>query len=149
MLKPWLVLPAVFSSALLLSAQATQDAVATPPAPVAAAAAAANVPPATATASVSNPLKPTAAIMAKAKKTYGYDCAMCHGEKGDGKGDLVADMKLKLKDYTDPASLKDVPDGDIFTVIQKGKGQMTGEGDRAKPDDIWALVLYVRSLSQK
>ena len=36
-----------------------------------------------------NPVKPTAESQAQAKKVYGYDCAMCHGEKGDGKGDLV------------------------------------------------------------
>jgi hypothetical protein len=26
---------------------------------------------------------------------------------------------------------------------------MTGEGDRSKPDEIWNLVNYVRSLAQK
>jgi mono/diheme cytochrome c family protein len=96
-----------------------------------------------------NPVKPTSESQAKAKKMYGYDCSMCHGEKGDGKGDLVADMKLVLKDYTDPATLKGVSDGEIFSIIKNGKGQMTGEGDRAKPDDIWNLVIYVRSLAKK
>jgi mono/diheme cytochrome c family protein len=96
-----------------------------------------------------NPVRPTAESQAKAKKMYGYDCAMCHGEKGDGKGDLVADMKLVLKDYTDPAALKDVSDGEMFYIIKNGKGQMSGEGDRAKPDDIWNLVIYVRSLAKK
>jgi mono/diheme cytochrome c family protein len=96
-----------------------------------------------------NPVKRTAESQAKARKMYGYDCSMCHGEKGDGKGDLVADMKLVLKDYTDPAALKDVSDGEIFSIIKNGKGQMSGEGDRAKPDDIWNLVIYVRSLAKK
>jgi mono/diheme cytochrome c family protein len=96
-----------------------------------------------------NPVKPTAESQAKAKKIFGYDCAMCHGEKGDGKGDLVADMKLTLKDYTDPAALKGVSDGEMFYIIKNGKGQMSGEGDRAKPDDIWNLVIYVRSLAKK
>jgi mono/diheme cytochrome c family protein len=58
-------------------------------------------------------------------------------------------MKLVLKDYTDPAALKDVSDGEIFYIIKNGKGQMSGEGDRAKPDDIWNLVIYVRSLAKK
>ena len=61
-----------------------------------------------------NPVKPTAESQAHAKKVYGYDCAMCHGENGNGKGDVVADMKLTLKDYTDPAALKDMTDGEIF-----------------------------------
>jgi mono/diheme cytochrome c family protein len=96
-----------------------------------------------------NPVKPTAESQAKAKKMFGYDCAMCHGENGNGKGDLVAGMKLVLKDYTDPAALKGVSDGEMFYIIKNGKGQMTGEGDRAKPDDIWNLVIYVRSLAKK
>ena len=96
-----------------------------------------------------NPVKPTAESQAHAKKVYGYDCAMCHGENGNGKGDLVADLKLTLKDYTDPAALKDLSDGEIFYIIKNGKGQMTGEGDRAKPDDVWNMVIYVRSFAKK
>jgi mono/diheme cytochrome c family protein len=96
-----------------------------------------------------NPVKPTPESQAHAKKQYGYDCAMCHGENGNGKGDLVGDLKLTLKDYTDPAALKDLSDGEIFYIIKNGKGQMTGEGDRAKPEDMWNLVIYVRSLSKK
>jgi mono/diheme cytochrome c family protein len=96
-----------------------------------------------------NPVKPTPASLAQAKKTYGFDCAMCHGKDGDGKGDLAADMKLQLADYRDPASLKDKTDGELFYIIQKGKGDMTGEGDRAKPDDIWSMVNYIRAFAAK
>jgi mono/diheme cytochrome c family protein len=95
-----------------------------------------------------NPVKPTSESQAHAKKVYGYDCAMCHGENGNGKGDVVADMKLTLKDYTDPAALKDLSDGDIFYIIKNGKGQMPGEGDRAKSDDVWNMVIYVRAFSK-
>jgi mono/diheme cytochrome c family protein len=96
-----------------------------------------------------NPVKPTPDSIAQGKKVYGYDCAMCHGVDGDGKGDLAVDMKLKLLDYRDPASLKDKTDGDLFRVIQKGKDAMPQEGDRAKPDGIWNLVNYVRSFAKK
>jgi mono/diheme cytochrome c family protein len=96
-----------------------------------------------------NPAKATPETLARAKKMYGYDCAMCHGANGDGKGDLVADMKLTLKDYTDAAALNDMTDGQIYTVIKNGKGQMTGEGDRAKNDDVWALVVLLRSFAKK
>lgn len=96
-----------------------------------------------------NPVKPTPASLAQGKKTYGYDCAVCHGKDGDGKGDLAGDMNLKLADYRDPAALKDLTDGEIFYIIKNGKGQMTGEGDRSKNDEIWNLVNYVRSLSKK
>jgi len=96
-----------------------------------------------------NPVKPTAESQAHAKKMYGYDCAMCHGANGNGKGELVADMKLTLKDYTDSASLKDLSDGELFYIIKNGKGQMPGEGDREKTDDLWNMVILVRSFARK
>ena len=47
-----------------------------------------------------NPVKPTAESLAQGKKYYGYDCAMCHGQTGNGKGDV--DTGEKLPDFTDP-----------------------------------------------
>jgi mono/diheme cytochrome c family protein len=96
-----------------------------------------------------NPVKPTPASVAAGKKAYGLDCAMCHGKAGAGDGDLAADMKLTLKDYRDPDSLKSMTDGEIFAIIEKGKGQMSGEEGRMKPAQIWDVVNYVRSLSKK
>jgi mono/diheme cytochrome c family protein len=96
-----------------------------------------------------NPVKPTAESQAHAKKMYGYDCAMCHGANGNGKGELVADMKLTLKDYTDSAALKDLSDGELFYIIKNGKGEMPSEGDRGKPEAMWNLVNYIRSLAKK
>jgi mono/diheme cytochrome c family protein len=100
-------------------------------------------------AKLPNPVKPTPASLAQGKKSYGFDCAMCHGKDGDGKGDLAEDMKLKLADYRDPAALKDFTDGELFYIIKNGKGDMTGEGDRIKPDEIWDMVNYVRSFAKK
>ncbi len=99
-------------------------------------------------ATLTNPVKPTAESQAHAKMLYGIDCAMCHGTKGDGKGDLVADMQLTMKDLTDPATLKDMTDGQIFYTIKNGKGKMPSEGDRAKDADVWNLVIYVRGLAK-
>jgi mono/diheme cytochrome c family protein len=95
-----------------------------------------------------NPVKPTPESQARAKKMYGYDCAMCHGANGDGKGD-VTDLKTKPKDYTDPAALKDLTDGEIFYILKNGKGQMPPDGDRTKPDDMWNMVILLRSFSKK
>lgn len=96
-----------------------------------------------------NPVKPTPESQARAKKQYGYDCALCHGENGNGKGDVVADLKLTLKDYTDPAALKDLSDGELFYIIKNGKGQMPPEGDRLKPEEAWNMVILVRSFAKK
>jgi mono/diheme cytochrome c family protein len=96
-----------------------------------------------------NPVKATAESIALGKKAYGTDCAMCHGKSGAGDGDLAVDMKLKLKDYRDADALKSMTDGEIFTIIDKGKGQMSGEEGRMKAGQIWDVVNYVRSLVKK
>ena len=106
-------------------------------------------PPSSSTTPQNNPVKPTPESQVHAKKVWGYDCALCHGEKGDGKGDVADSMKLTLKDYTKPDSLKDMTDGQMYDIILKGKGQMPGEEGRAKPDDIWNMVIYIRSMSKK
>ena len=49
-------------------------------------------------ASQTNPVKPTPEGMAHAKKMYGFDCAMCHGANGDGKGDMAVESKFMMKD---------------------------------------------------
>jgi len=96
-----------------------------------------------------NPVKATAESIALGKKAYGTDCAMCHGKTGAGDGDLAVDMKLKLLDYRDPAALKELTDGEIYTIIANGKGKMSGEEGRMKPGQIWDVVNYVRSLGKK
>ncbi len=95
-----------------------------------------------------NPVKATPESLAQGKKWYGYDCAMCHGKDGDGKGDVGADMKLKVSDFTNPATLKERTDGELYYVIKNGKGDMPPEGKRMKPEGLWNLVNYVRSLAK-
>jgi mono/diheme cytochrome c family protein len=96
-----------------------------------------------------NPVTPTAASQAFARKMYGYDCAMCHGATGDGKGEMAAGQNMTVKNLTDPATLQGVSDGEIFYVIKNGRGQMLGEGDRLKTAELWNMVILVRSFAKK
>jgi mono/diheme cytochrome c family protein len=79
---------------------------------------------------------------------YGIDCALCHGDKGDGKGDLGADYK-NIPDFTNSDALKNRTDGELFYVTRNGKGDMPPEDNRAKDDDIWNMVNYVRAFAKK
>jgi len=98
--------------------------------------------------SETNPVKPTPESLAKGKKFYHMDCAMCHGDKGDGKGDMASDFK-GVTDFTNPDSLKGRTDGELFYITRTGKGEMPPEGDRAKKDDVWNMVNYIRSLAKR
>ena len=98
---------------------------------------------------VPNPVKATPESLARAKRWWTLDCEMCHGKSGDGKGETAKDMKLTLVDFTDPATLKDHTDGELFYIIKNGHNDMPAEGPRIKTEENWDLVNYVRSLTKK
>src|SRR5947209_18680067 len=96
-----------------------------------------------------NPVKSSPEGLAEARKVFGYDCEMCHGAKGDGKGEVVESMKLTMHDWREPAALANLSDGEIFYIITKGRGKMMAEGDRVPEKLRWNLVNLVRSLAAK
>ncbi len=96
-----------------------------------------------------NPVKSSPEGLAEARKVFGYDCEMCHGAKGDGKGEVVESMKLTMHDWREPATLASLSDGEIFYIITKGKGKMMAEGERVPEKLRWNLVNLVRSLAAK
>ena len=109
-----------------------------------------NAPIPAADAGKKNPFPRTLEGFGAAKKLYGYHCAMCHGENGDGKGELAAQMKLELRDWREPTALTKYSDGELFYIITNGRGKMTGgEGDRTKEEVRWNLVNVVRSFAEK
>jgi len=96
-----------------------------------------------------NPVKASPEGLAEARKVFGYDCEMCHGAKGDGKGEVVESMKLTMHDWREPATLANISDGEIFYIITKGKGKMMAEGDRVPEKLRWNLVNLVRAMTAK
>jgi cytochrome c5 len=143
-----LILPSLilFAAASAANASRLSQEPATAPAPAQTEPAA---PAPTASSTVRNPVKASPESQAKAKKMYGFDCEMCHGAKGNGKTDLAKDMQLTLTDWTDPKVLSAKSDGDLFDIIRKGKDKMPPEeAARAKDDDVWNIVIYIRSLAK-
>jgi mono/diheme cytochrome c family protein len=144
-----------FSPALIRAqSQPTQG---TPPAqssPSSAAPAPALSPPAPAEAPTpltypKNPVRPTSESQTKAKTLYQIDCAMCHGDNGNGKSDLATSMELTLSDWTDPKTLAGRQDGELFAIIRNGKDKMPPEADgRASDEAVWNLVVYIRGFSK-
>lgn len=96
-----------------------------------------------------NPVEATATSVSQGRQTYRTQCAMCHGEGGDGKGDLAEVMELKLLDYRDPKSLEKFTDGELFYILKKGKGKMPGQEGRMSDRQMWHLVNFIRSLARK
>lgn len=97
-----------------------------------------------------NPIKPSESSVAEGHRLYNSQCAMCHGETGNGKGELAVSLELTtMKDWTEPNTLKPWTDGELFYVMDKGKRHMPGQEGRMKEDQKWHLVNYIRSLTKK
>jgi len=96
-----------------------------------------------------NPVKFAEESVEKGKSVYLTQCAMCHGKTGDGKGDLAAVMHLSLSDFSKPDTLAKRTDGELYAMINSGLGPMPGETNRMKPNTVWDLVNFLRSLEGK
>jgi mono/diheme cytochrome c family protein len=106
-------------------------------------------PQAPAKGSAASSAKPAGDPLAKAKQVYKIDCAMCHGDNGDGKTDLSKDLSLSLMDWTDPKSLSSRMDPELFNVIRNGKDKMPPEDKgRATDDEVHGLIVYIRSMAK-
>ena len=93
-----------------------------------------------------NPVPNVPEAIEAGKTTYGSQCAMCHGAKGDGKGDLAISMKMKMDSFATPAWQAKRTDGEIFFIMTTGHGDMPGE--KRLPDQAkWEIVRYVRTLT--
>jgi len=92
---------------------------------------------------------PDGQAMAKAKQVYNIDCALCHGANGDGKTDVAKDMGLTLDDWTDPKTLANRQDDELFNIIRNGKEKMPSEAPgRATDAEVRNLILYIRGMSK-
>jgi len=121
----------------------------TPPAAGGTAAAPATPHPATISAedkAKKNPVKFNEVSVDRGKKIFTTQCALCHGDKGDGKGPVAEDMKLNLPDFTKPDTLKNRTDGEIFAIIGAGQDPMPPQAGRMTDERRWNLVNYLRAV---
>ena len=96
-----------------------------------------------------NPTRLTDVSVDRGKKVYKTQCALCHGDTGDGKGDLAKEMTLNLPDFTKPDALAKRTDGELFAIVSTGKEPMPSQKGRMTERQLWDLVNYLRALGGK
>lgn len=96
---------------------------------------------------VKNPLDSTAEIVEEGKALYAIYCTHCHGDNGHGDG-LVGKVFLGVPAYN-AGRVKDLPEGQIFHTITKGRGRMSAHSSQVAPDDRWKIVRYVQVLQNQ
>lgn len=80
------------------------------------------------------------------EKLFSARCTLCHA--ADGSGSSPTGKALKAKDLKSEEVQK-ASDEDLTTIITNGKGKMPAFGKKLKPEEIQALVVYVRTLAKK
>lgn len=101
---------------------------------------------------VQNPFPITKEGLDKAKPLYDIYCGICHGEKGDGQGWLVA-----MPDSKYPAQPKNLisdemisaGNGRYYFAMVYGKNVMGGYTDKLSFEERWQVLHYIRSLQAK
>ena len=94
-------------------------------------------------ANLKSPLDSATVDMAKAEQLFTIYCAICHGDKGDGKGNLVKREKfLGVPSYKDRA----VTEGSVFHVITYGLNAMGSHANQLSQEERWQVTHYVMQL---
>jgi mono/diheme cytochrome c family protein len=95
-----------------------------------------------------NPVKSNSESLATGKALYGQHCKSCHGKAGEGDGPKAAELKTFPGDFTTTDFHKQT-DGEIFYKTSEGREDMPSFKKKiSDPEDIWAIINYVRSLNQ-
>jgi mono/diheme cytochrome c family protein len=93
-------------------------------------------------------------LVAEGKKTYGYYCVHCHGEKGNGNGFNAENLDPKPRDHTDGGEpyMAGRTNEELFEAVSNG-GRAIGKSSFMPPfggvlseREVWSLVAYMRTL---
>lgn len=92
------------------------------------------------------PIDSTAVDLDKAKELFDIYCAICHGEKGDGKGKLVEREKiLGVPSYADRV----ITVGSVYHVQTYGLNSMGAYANQLSQNERWMIAAYVMKLKNK
>jgi mono/diheme cytochrome c family protein len=96
-------------------------------------------------ATLVSPIDSTQVDLVRGKELYDIYCGICHGNKGDGQGNLVKREKiLGIPSYDDAG--RAINEGSIYHVIYYGKNAMGSYANQLNEEERWQVVSYVLKL---
>jgi mono/diheme cytochrome c family protein len=87
-------------------------------------------------------------LRARGRRRYQIYCAVCHDDRGDGRGLLQERANVRTPTFHQDR-LRAAPDGYYFLVITNGFGLMPSYAYPIPPADRWAIVAHVRELQAR
>ena len=95
--------------------------------------------------SLKSPLDSLQVDYEKGSPLYSIYCAICHGVRGDGQGNLVKREKiLGIPSYDDAG--RAITAGSIYHTIYYGKNAMGSYANQLNEEERWQVVAYVLKL---
>lgn len=94
-----------------------------------------------------NPAASSLAFLRDGRDSFLAHCAICHGVDGSGKTPVGTNLYPRVPDLRSPQTQR-LSDGEIHYIIENGV-QLTGMpawSNSGSSDDVWKLVVFVRSL---
>lgn len=97
-------------------------------------------------ANLVSPLAAAEVNEAKGKELFTIYCAICHGDKGDGKGNLAKREKFAgVPNYKD----RDINEGSVFHVETYGRNMMGSHANQLTQKERWQVAHYVMKLKSE
>ncbi len=93
------------------------------------------------------PLAVDAGLMKLGQEKFTIFCAVCHGASGDGNGITKKYGMVATPTYHNQR-FRDMPEGEIFNTITKGKNNMGPYGAKLRLRERWAVIAYLRALQR-
>lgn len=98
---------------------------------------------------VVNPFPITAIGLKKGEQLWKIYCGICHGDKCNGNGYLVAEENKNAKYPAQPANLLldtfvNGNNGRLYHAIMYGKNVMGGYSDKLSYEERWQVIHYIR-----
>lgn len=99
-------------------------------------------------ASLKNPLLYTEDNHNDGKELYTIYCAICHGDKGNGKGTMATREKiLGIPAYNDQG--RAITEGSVYHVMYYGINNMGSYATQTTNHELWQIDMYVMSLKRE
>ncbi len=95
-----------------------------------------------------NPVAATAESLAAGAKLFQRNCAVCHGETGDGKGPWQDILTTQPGNFTDASRMAEHTDGELFWKISTGRELMPAFEKKLSEQKRWQLVNYLRTFAR-
>src|SRR4051812_40621646 len=98
-----------------------------------------------------DPLENTADNLAEGKRLFDINCTPCHGEKGEGNGQLIelpggGDGPFTSRPQPYKVLLPTLNDGSIFYSVSYGKNMMGPYGFQLSVKERWQVIHYIKQL---